>query len=72
MKKILKITGGIFLFLIVSIILMFLSASQVFLLILLGGAIVFIIAGIQIFLDRKNLAKLDEIDLDESDNEQNI
>ena len=42
------------------------------LLILLGVGMViaFIIAGVQIFLDRKNLAKLDEIGLKDTDNEK--
>lgn len=62
MPKSFKIIGRIVLFLIVAIIIMFLSASKVLILLGIGGAIAFIVADFQIYLDRKNLAKMDKID----------
>ena len=72
MKDILKMLLGIGLVLIAFVIFSVFDITSLKLLILLcvGMVVAFIIAGVQIFLDRKNLAKLDKIDLKDMDNEK--
>ena len=72
MKDILRMLLAIGLVLIAFVIFSVLDITSLKLLILLGVGMViaFIIIGVQIFLDRKNLAKLDEIDLKDTDNEK--
>ncbi|MCH5242641.1 MAG: hypothetical protein J1F67_09515 [Muribaculaceae bacterium] len=72
MKDILRMLLAIGLVLIALVIFSVFDITSLKLLILLGVGMViaFIIAGVQIFLDRKNLAKLDEIGLKDTDNEK--
>ena len=64
MKDILRMLLAVGLVLIAFVIFSVFDITSLKLLILLGIGMViaFIIAGVQIFLDQKNLAKLDEID----------
>lgn len=62
-----KIFLGIIVFIAVLIILMNVTAIQLLILWGIGAVIAFIVAGIQIFLDRKNLAELDEFDSKENE-----
>ena len=66
MNEILRMLLGIGLFVVAFLLFSFLSSFQVLMLIVIGIAIALAVAGIQIFLDRKNLAKLDDIDDEES------
>ena len=71
MKDILRMLLGIGIFLIVFVFFTIVPMTPIKVLILFGTVcvIAFIVAGIQIYLDRKNLAKLDEItDEDEDEN----
>ena len=72
MKDILRMLLAIGLVLIALVIFSVFDITSLKLLILLGVGMVvsFIIAGVQIFFDRKNMAKLDEIDLKDTDNEK--